>query len=307
MKKYTLLIALFFFVALIFLPFIKSEESLELSKATTSNAPGQFVQLSNGNVHYQLLGAPDGPIVVFIHGFSVPSYTWERNIPHLVDLGYRVLSYDLYGRGYSSRPTIEYDRSLFVIELAELLEALNIHKKVNLVGISMGGGIAAAFATDYPEKIQSLIFLAPFHSPVDIGLFAIPIIGEYIAYSFYVPDLPEAQLESFVNPEAHIKRVDKYRQQMKYSGFSNALLTTARGFIQSNPIRDFRKIGASNVKSLLLWGDKDATFPIEQANLVKAALSPNVKFKIISNAGHALHYERAGDVNTEISAFLGAN
>ena len=236
----------------------------------------------------------------------MPSYTWERNTGYLVERGYRTLSFDLYGRGFSARPDIEYDRSLFVSQIEELLDALDISAPVHLVGLSMGGAVVAAFAADYPEKVESLVFLAPFNSPIDIGPLSAPVIGEYIGYSFVVPGMPEDQLIDFVQPEQHPDWPDRFREQMRYEGFRNAILSTARGFIQSNPIIDFGNAGTTNPRSLLLWGDSDSTFPVEQADQVRAALGNNVQFETISSAGHALHYENSDEVNAHISAFLGA-
>jgi pimeloyl-ACP methyl ester carboxylesterase len=70
---------------------------------------------------------------------------------------------------------------------------------------------------------------------------------------------------------------------------------------------DFRQVGLSNPRTLLLWGDADATLPPEQAPKVQAALGDNVQFELIGNAGHALHVERADQVNAQLAAFLNAD
>ena len=306
MKIILLLLALSI-VTVCLLPLLRNSERLALSRETATNAPGQFVLLTNGHVHYQLLGPESGPVVVLIHGFGVPSYTWEKNQPYLANRGFRVLSFDLYGRGYSARPEVEYDRSLFVGEIAELLAALDITGRVHLVGLSMGGAVAAAFAADHPERVQSLVLLAPLNAPMPIGPLNMPAIGEFLAYSFVVPAMPVGQFEDFVRPERYPGWDDRFTDQMRYVGFRRAILATARGFVQSDPMKDFTKVGESGTSTLLLWGDTDVMFPLEQSGRVRSALGPNAEFQLIEEAGHALHYECAEAVNGRITEFLQAH
>jgi pimeloyl-ACP methyl ester carboxylesterase len=51
--------------------------------------------LSNGVVHYELTGSEDAPVVVLVHGFSVPCYVWDPTFEALTEAGFRVLRYDL--------------------------------------------------------------------------------------------------------------------------------------------------------------------------------------------------------------------
>lgn len=138
----------------------------QLSDTARSAAPGGFVRLSQGYVHYGLEGPETGETVVLVHGFSTPMFIWERTVPDLARAGFRVLSYDLYGRGYTDRPDVAYDEDLFAGQLMELLNALDIREPVNLVGLSMGGAIATIFTTRHPEKVTALIPHTVFH-PVD--------------------------------------------------------------------------------------------------------------------------------------------
>ena len=79
-------------------------------------------------VHYELEGPADGQPVVLVHGFSVPYYIWDPTFPALAAAGLRVLRYDLFGRGYSDRPDLPYTMELFVRQLKDLLEALQVNK-----------------------------------------------------------------------------------------------------------------------------------------------------------------------------------
>ena len=89
-------------------------EIKELDAAARKNASGDFIELSDGWVHYHFEGLESGPAVVLVHGFSVPAYIWDPTFQALADAGYKVLSFDLYGRGYSDRPDKVYDIDLLI-------------------------------------------------------------------------------------------------------------------------------------------------------------------------------------------------
>ena len=99
-------------------------ETKELNEATRANVPGSFVQLSDGYTHYELGGPENGQPVVLVHGFSVPYFIWDPTFAFLAKSGFRVLRYDLFGRGYSDRPKLRYDIDLFCKQLRELLDTL---------------------------------------------------------------------------------------------------------------------------------------------------------------------------------------
>ena len=108
----------------------------EITDAVRQNAAGNFVRLSDGFTHYELAGPEGGRTVVLIHGFSVPYYLWDHTFDPLVKVGFRVLRYDLYGRGFSDRPHVHYNADLYDRQLMELLTALHLDAPVELVASS---------------------------------------------------------------------------------------------------------------------------------------------------------------------------
>ncbi|SHI19587.1 alpha/beta fold hydrolase [Ferrimonas marina] len=303
--KALLIVVLLVGVGLAWLPKLRSLEKGPLTDADRARAPGEFVTLSQGRVHYQLTGPEAAPLVVMVHGFSIPSYTWERNVEGLSKAGYRVLTFDLYGRGFSDRPKLAYGRATYVTLLSELLDALAPEQTVHLVGLSMGGAVVAAFSADHPERVLSASFLAPFSRPIDIGPLAWPVVGSYLAKVFYLPGLAHRQLKDLVEPERFPYWVARYQQQMRFEGFDQALIASAQNYLQTDPMEDFRRIGQLGIPSLLLFGDQDRLFPQEQfAPELRKALSPNGQFELIDNAGHALHYERSEQVNAALLRFF---
>ncbi|KAF8209214.1 Alpha/Beta hydrolase protein [Mycena galopus ATCC 62051] len=120
---------------------------------------GAYVQLPMGRVRYWLIGPPSGKKIVLIHGIRIPALAFTRIAPILAEAGYRVLLYDLYGRGYSDVPQdAVYDPQLYVVQLALLLQHLH-WTRVRLVGFSMGGAIAASFVAAFPALVERDVVL----------------------------------------------------------------------------------------------------------------------------------------------------
>src|SRR6185436_10704174 len=136
-------------------------EAKELNDETRKSAGGAFIQIPRGITHYELAGNDSDELIVLVHGFSVPYFIFDPTFEFLTRSGFRVLRYDLFGRGYSDRPRVEYNLDLFVAQLVDLLDALRFTGTVNLLGLSLGGLIASAFTVRHPERVAKLILIDP--------------------------------------------------------------------------------------------------------------------------------------------------
>lgn len=132
-----------------------------MTQDTRRDAPGKFATLSQGVVHYDWLGPTRGPVCVCIHGLTTSSYVWGGLARGLALMGFRILIFDHYGRGYSDRPKAAHDDAFYLTELEELLAHENVGGDITLIGYSMGGAIATLFAANHPDRVRQLILLAP--------------------------------------------------------------------------------------------------------------------------------------------------
>ncbi len=247
------------------------------------------------------------PSVVLVHGFSVPYYVWDPTFKALTEAGFRVLRYDLYGRGYSDRPQAAYDLDLFTGQLRDLLSALDVEEPVVLVGLSFGGSVVARYADEYPQQVQGLVLLDPQVAPVstgDIFPMNLPLVGEYIMSVYMTPYmLPKSQPNDFYRPERFPDWEAKYRDQMGYVGFKRAILSSIRDMVGLYPLVDYRALGKRDLPAMLIWGEEDRTISAAEIDLVQEAI-PQAEFHPIAEAGHLSHYEQAGAVNPLLIAFL---
>lgn len=284
------------------LPALRSAERETLDAAARAEIGGTYVTLSDGVTHYQEAGPADGRVVVLVHGFSVPFYIWDPTFDALSNAGYRVIRYDQYGRGLSDRPDIDYDRGLFVRQLRELLDSLDVREPVALAGLSMGGKIVPAFAADYPDRVDRVILVDPLSGASNPGRAAWPVYGEWSIRTFRVPKMPEGQLTDFLHPERHPDWVDRYREQMQYRGFAHAIASSIQHFGPHDPTADFEALKANGKPVLIIWGEQDRTVPISAAPRV-VELTGGELLRVDS-AGHLPHMEQPAIVHNAMLRFL---
>jgi pimeloyl-ACP methyl ester carboxylesterase len=272
------------------------------------SAPGKFIQIPDGFVHYELTGPETARTVVLVHGFSVPYYLWDQTFGALKFAGYRVLRYDLFGRGYSDRPKLVYNGDLFDKQLLDLLNALQIPGKVDLIGASMGGPIVATFACRHPERVRSVSLFDPGYSrggqPLPYKIRA-PIIGEY-NFRKLAESLPQSQLADFKHPDRFPEWPNRYKPQMQFKGFRRSILSTLRNYVTTDWSSDYVCIGAKGTPVFLVWGKDDRDVPFDFSKDLLRAI-PKAQFLPVEDAAHVPFIEHAEIVNPALLRFLEAS
>ncbi|KAF8874541.1 Alpha/Beta hydrolase protein [Infundibulicybe gibba] len=120
---------------------------------------GAYVSFPHGRMRYWLIGPESGKKIVLVHGLSIPAIIWRDVGPELASRGYRVL---LYGTLIRARvlgcPQTTYDAGLYATQLALLMQHIK-WDRARIAGVSMGGGIAAAFTANFPRLVERDIVL----------------------------------------------------------------------------------------------------------------------------------------------------
>lgn len=98
-----------------------------------------------------------GHPVVLIHGVGLNKEMWGGQIVGLAP-NYRVIAYDMLGHGASPRPDPEAGLPGYAAQLLELLDHLGV-PHATVIGFSMGGLVARAFALHYPQRLAGLVIL----------------------------------------------------------------------------------------------------------------------------------------------------
>lgn len=281
-------------------PFLRERMRKPMDEAARAGAPGEFVELSRGVTHFRWYGGARGPVAVCVHGLTTPSFVWGPIAQGLVLMGFRVLTYDLYGRGYSDRPSGPQDEAFFITQLEELLESQGVKDDFTLLGYSMGGAIATAFAALHPSRLRRLVLLAPGGLGHDLGPIAQmvvnrPWLGTWIFYASYARSYRRAT-EAERGVETTVENiVDLQQAELDYRGFLPAVLRSMRGILDETQEAEHRDICAEAVPTLAIWGRKDEVIPITGMGRL-AEWNREARQEVIEGAGHALAYTHTDDV-----------
>ncbi len=262
---------------------------------------GNFVKLSAGYTYYEFENSGNDTLLVMVHGFSVPSYIWDSTYYAASKRGYSVLRYDTYGRGYSDNPDVVYDLALYTQQLRELLDALQINKRINLLGLSDGGRTISAFAFQYPERIKNLIYVDPagFETITAEGNYPV-MVSEEEMQAFINSDnyrnMAQGQLSDFYDSVPFRGWDDKYKKIMRFKGFVRALLSTGKN--RSSLENEHRRIAESGIPVFAIWGEHDTVVKLEEVRGNLMDRIPNVNLFVLPKSGHLPQMEQAGMFNS---------
>jgi pimeloyl-ACP methyl ester carboxylesterase len=247
--------------------------------------------LTGLRLHVRDSGPKDAPAVILLHGFGASLHTWEPWAKTLVG-EHRVIRFDLPGSGLSPPDTsADYTDARSRQVLLALMEQLGV-ARASLVGHSIGGRIAWAFAAWHPERVDKLVLVSPdgFASPgFEYGR-APEVPASFRLMRHALPkSLLRMSLEpAYADPTVLTDEVaDRYHDLMRAPGGRNALIARMEQTVLADPVPTLRRIRAP---TLLLWGEQDAMIPFaNSADYVKAI--PQLTLVPLAGVGHLPHEE----------------
>jgi pimeloyl-ACP methyl ester carboxylesterase len=226
-----------------------------------------------------------GTPLVLLHGFPLDHHLWDEVAPLLEDT-FDVIVPDLRGFGNSTMIAAPQSMDDYASDIASLLNHLNIQKAA-IVGHSMGGYVALAFARLYPERVRGL------------GLVSSQVLAD-------PPERKEGRYKSAADVEAngigsvvetmtpkftHNERLQAYarasmerQQPAAYIGALKAMAERADSTPLLSSLREPQG-GALHFPVVVIHGDADSLIPIDRAREVQAAL-PHAHLVEIPGAGH---------------------
>ncbi len=284
--------------------YILGPENKKLDDGERKKLGGTYINLSDGITHYKLTGPIGGKVVVLVHGATIPSWTWNKQTKVLNDAGFRVLSYDKYGRGFSDRPNVTYDQALYKRQLLELVDKLELSHKFDLIGLSVGGGTAVNFTAHYPDRVRKLILISPLINKFKLPtIFQIPGLGEFTARLIGVKIILK-RFNSLVegNPDSETYKM-LFKKQTTYKGFQRSLLSMLRNDAVRDYTTAYQRLGKQKHEILLIWGTEDMEITREMIKDIRSFL-PHLQFKPVEGVGHGIVFQKPEIINTLIIDFL---
>lgn len=275
-----------------------------------------FVTVGNENstpieLYYEDHGA--GTPVVLIHGYPLDGHSWEKQVPPLLDAGYRVIAYDRRGFGRSSQPTVGYDYDTFAADLNALVEHLDL-RGAALVGFSMGTGEVARYLSNYGSgRVAKAAFLAslqPFllktdDNPggVDGSVFeGIEQAARNDRYAYF-----DEFYKNFYNADENLGgRLSEGALRASWNVAAGAGYYASVACVPTWPT-DFRAdIKKFDVPALILHGTADRILPIDVTGRPFRALLPAATYVELEGAPHGLLWTHHQEVTAALLKFLGS-
>ena len=230
------------------------------------------------------------PLVVFhgagtVYGFDFAG-AWADK--------YRVIVPYHPGIGESGDDPTFTDIHDYVMHYLELFDALKIDT-MHLVGLSMGGYLAAKFASEHGHRINKLVLIAPYglhvpeHPTVDV--IAIPgeeilsmLVSNFEALKKHLPEKPDPDFIAA-----------RYREATSF----------ARLFWEHPTDPKFpRHLHRLKMPTLIVWGEEDKLIPVQQAQAWRKLIL-NAEVMVVKGAGHIVQRDKPETVEA-IGRFLGS-
>lgn len=304
-----LLAALLLLAGTVFVwPWVTEALRRPVSDRMRGRAPGEFAALESGVTHYKWHGSRSERVLVLVHGLTTPQWVFDGLIRGFLGMRYRVLTYDLYGRGHSDRVPGAQTLDFHCQQLGQLLDELGIRVPVTVLGYSMGGAIATRFAATESDRVDRLILLAPAgmgYEPSRLQAVA-RVAGPFGDWFWGLvgPWLLRKGAKDDASGASVITDLpDRIKAELKRKGYLSAILSSERHALQDSVADDHREIAAMYIPTLAIWGENDAVIPISGVGQL-AIWNRHAHQEVIPGGPHSLPYTRPTQVLEVIRGFL---
>lgn len=270
------------------------------------------------SLHVAEAGPPDGPVVILLHGFPEPWWSWRHMITPLAEHGYHVVVPDMRGYNTSDAPQdVEpYRLEILSQDILALADSYGA-ERFRLVGHDWGGVIAWDIGASHPARLERLVVMNAPNADLwlrVIGRHPAQAVRSAYAAFFQIPRLPELVLRAgrFWLLRAIMRRSARegafsdadlagYVDVWAHHSSLTAMLNYYRALRKRVLPREPRRI---RTPTLILWGEKDAFLELSVA---RAALDlcDDGELSVIAGTTHWLHHEEPERVNAWLIAFLG--
>jgi 2-hydroxy-6-oxonona-2,4-dienedioate hydrolase len=257
----------------------------------------RFVTVYGAKIHYVEAGS--GAPVILIHGLADNVKVWDSVIP-LLAARFRVVAFDQIGFGRSEKPLLNYRVSTLVDFLDGFLTELKI-QRASLVGNSLGGWVAAAFAAAHPERIERLV------------------LSDAAGYSALAKTMDPRALAAlrlasrndlaYLGPLTfHDKRyyqdIDLAFKERVTAGDSYTIGQLIDSMIRGEDALD-HSLQAIHRPTLILWGREDKLIPLGFGEQFHQEITGS-QLLVIDNCGHMPQVESPREFATAVLRFLSA-
>ncbi|MBD2462152.1 alpha/beta fold hydrolase [Oscillatoria sp. FACHB-1407] len=225
-----------------------------------------------------------------------------RSLLDALATDHRCIALDMLGFGQSSKPMIRYDIAKLVAFVRQFVVTLGL-ERVTLVGHSLGGWVAAAYALAY-DDVEALILVAP------AGIRDDSFCGRYdhlrpLLWQTSVVDLGlwlAQPLASVIGQRENLDRLRWFRREINAQPAGRSFLVDR---LRPEDAIDTveKEIHQLQVPTLVVIGDRDETIPLWHAQTYANEIA-GAQFVVLPNTDHSLTQIYAAGIVNEMRSFL---
>lgn len=269
----------------------------EASPEAFARPGGRFVRADGTRTWIQETGPPDGPDVVFLHGFGGSTFSWRDTLGPVGAAGFHAVALDLRGFGLSDKsPDADYSHPAQARFVLAVMDELNLADAV-IVGHSMGGNVAATMALDAPGRVRGLVLVDAATGPGATGggpggpllggLMELPPaqrLAQVLLRTVATPErVAEVLRSAYLDPGRVTTDVEAgYLIPQRLADWDLALIGIIRDG-GGNALGE--RFPTITIPTLVIWGDQDPWVPRSAGEAIRDAL-PDARLAIIADSGH---------------------
>jgi pimeloyl-ACP methyl ester carboxylesterase len=262
-----------------------------------------FAAVNGAEIHYETAG--QGMPLVMIHAGVADRRQWNNEFA-VFARNYRVLRYDMRGYGKSEPVDGEFSH---MGDLISLLDTLDLHEPLVMMGCSMGGGVAMDFALTQPSRVKALIMVGSAPGGLQLEVPSPPKFAE-VEKAFEAGDLDRvAELETQIwfdglgrTPE----QVDQTMRKLCYDMNRIALSHEVKGLGKRLPNTQtpaFDRLTDLNIPVLVIVGAHDTPYILAAADYMLERI-PSARKVIIEDAAHLPNLDQPDEFQGIVQEFL---
>jgi pimeloyl-ACP methyl ester carboxylesterase len=245
--------------------------------------------------------AGDGPPIVLIHGMLNSSSHWQSVARDLAQ-DHTVVAPDLIGHGDSAAPRGDYSLGAHAASIRDLLAAIGV-ERATIVGHSLGGGVAMQFFYQFPQRVERLVLISSGGLGRDVSPLlrtaALPGMSLLLSLTIH-PRMLSAIWDTGgrlrgrgIGAGVHLQAIARALRPLENADARQAFLHTLRSVIDVHGQRvaaTDRLDLLESMPTLIVWGERDHTIPIEHGRRAHEAI-PHSVFATLPRAAHFPHLE----------------
>lgn len=239
-----------------------------------------------------------GTAIILIHGFLENLTMWSNIKSHLVKRN-RVIAIDLLGHGKSGSIGYVHTMELFAESIESVLKYLRVRRCI-IIGHSLGGYVALAFAEKHPQKIKGLCLLNSTSNEDNDDRKQLRIRANKMIQTNFT-NMVRMSFANLFDP----KKKDLFKNEIKLA-LNEALQTPIQGYIAANEGMRLRVnrnhvLGKNNFKKLILVGENDPV--LDYKSSLQEARKTGAEIVVFSG-GHMSHIENIEELIVCLKEFM---